>query len=60
MLTQTVPLCIHYVGESNIPAVVHDGPEQVVYFRRAPFKAVVHVHVVLVVVLQHLHDVLEV
>lgn len=42
------------------PAVIHHRSQHIVDLRRAPLEAVVHVHVVLVVVFELLHDVLEV
>lgn len=42
------------------PAVVHDSSQQIIDLGRASLEAVVHVDIVLVVVLEGLHDVLKV
>lgn len=49
------------VGKAQFsPAVVHDGSQQIVDLGRALLEAVVHVDLMLVVVLEGLHDVLKV
>lgn len=51
---------MEHESSEGSPAVVHDGPQQVVDLCGTPLEAVVHVDVVLVVIFEGLHDVLEV
>lgn len=51
---------IEHESSQGSPAVVHDGPQQVVDLGRTPLEAVVHVYVILVVIFERLHYVLEI